>query len=135
MAWDLSGVRRGTSDGQGCDGLKVQTYGKPIGITASHAFLSRLRPFLGWRRTENERLIMHRGIRDCIQYNHLFLCQVQHPLQSGRVVVSSACSGITPALSARCSMWPEVPRRVLRPAAPVVAAAVPNSSAQPVVLR
>ncbi len=24
MAWDLTGVRRGTSDDQGCNGLKVQ---------------------------------------------------------------------------------------------------------------
>ena len=29
MAWDLTGVRRGTLDEQGCDGLKVQTYGEP----------------------------------------------------------------------------------------------------------
>ena len=72
MAWDLTGVRRGTSDDQGCNGLKVQTYGEPgrhghvplggnstlipvtlmIGITAS--FRSRLRSFLGWRPTERE---------------------------------------------------------------------------------
>ena len=26
MAWDLTGVRRGTLDEQGCDGLKVQIY-------------------------------------------------------------------------------------------------------------
>jgi hypothetical protein len=25
MAWDLTGVRRGTLDNQGCNGLKVQT--------------------------------------------------------------------------------------------------------------
>jgi hypothetical protein len=29
MAWDLNGVRRGMSDEQDCDGLKVQTYGVP----------------------------------------------------------------------------------------------------------
>ena len=29
MAWDLTGVRRGTSEEQGCYGLKVQTYGEP----------------------------------------------------------------------------------------------------------
>ncbi len=29
MAWDLTCVRRGTSDDQGCDGLKVKTYGEP----------------------------------------------------------------------------------------------------------
>jgi hypothetical protein len=29
MAWDLTGVRKGTLDEQGCAGLKVQTYGEP----------------------------------------------------------------------------------------------------------
>ena len=88
MAWDLTGVRRGTSDDQGCNGLKVQTYGEQgrheprarnvplggngtlipvmlmIGITAS--FRSLLRSFLGWRPTEREFTIFAPWNRDSI---------------------------------------------------------------------
>ena len=96
MAWDLTGVRRGTSDDQGCNGLKVQTYGGPgrhgprarnvplggngtlipvmlmIGITAS--FRSLLRSFLGWRPTE--RVYDFHTMESAITYDAI-ICPIQ----------------------------------------------------------
>ena len=43
MAWDLTGVGRGTLDEQGCDGLKVHTYGEP----GRHGPLARNLPLGG----------------------------------------------------------------------------------------
>ena len=43
MAWDLTGVRRGTSDDQGFVGLKVQTYGQP----GCHGQRARTKPLGG----------------------------------------------------------------------------------------
>ena len=87
MAWDLTGVRRGTLDEQGCDGLKVQTYGEPgrhgprarnlplggSGMYADSGHVNdrdngifQVRSFSGWRPDQKRDRFPHHGIRDYI---------------------------------------------------------------------